>query len=70
MTNVEEITVDITTKNLTLQQAVTILQSEFSKKDDWYDALVASIDSILQEESSEYLTRDLAVKIANRLIGE
>lgn len=70
MTSVEEITVDIATKNMTLQQAAAILQSEFSKKADWYDALVSSINSILQEESSEYLTRDLAVKIADRLIGE
>lgn len=70
MASVEEITVDIIAKNMTLQQAVTILQSEFSKKADWYDALVASINSVLREESSEYLTRDLAVKIADRLIGE
>lgn len=70
MASVEEITVDIITKNMTLQQAVTILQSEFSKKSDWYDALVASINSALREESSEYLTRDLAVKIVDRLIGE
>lgn len=39
MASVEEITVDIIAKNMTLQQAVTILQSEFSKKADWYDAL-------------------------------
>lgn len=70
MASVEEITVNITGKNMTLQQAATILQSEFSKKADWYDALVASINSVFQEDSSEYLTRDLAVKIADRLIGE
>lgn len=56
--------------NMPLRQAAAILQSEFSRKADWYDALVASINSILHEESSEYLIRDLAVKIADRLIGE
>lgn len=34
MASVEEITVDITARNMTLQQAATILQSEFLKKAD------------------------------------
>lgn len=41
MASVEEITVDVIAGNMTLQQAASILQSEFSKKADWYDALVA-----------------------------
>lgn len=70
MASVEEMAVDITVQNMTLHQAATILQSEFSKKADWYDALLASINSVLREESSEYLIGELAVKIADRLIGE
>lgn len=53
----------------TIQEAAEIVCSEFLKKADWYDALVASINGVLMEGSSEYLTRDLAVKIADRIIG-
>lgn len=70
MKNVEAIAVDIVTGNMPLQQAAIILQSEFSKKADWYDALVVSINNVLIEDSSEYLTKGLAEKIADRLIGE
>lgn len=53
-----------------LREAAEIVRSEFSRKADWYDALLASINNVLMEESSEYLTRGLAEKIADRLIGE
>lgn len=53
----------------TVQQAAVVLQNEFKSNLEFQRAFVASINSVLQDESSEYLTTDLAEKIADRIIG-
>lgn len=53
----------------TVQQAAIVLQNEFKNSAEFRSAFVASINSVLQDESSEYLTTDLAEKIAGRIIG-
>lgn len=53
----------------TVQQAAVVLQNEFKNSAASRSALIASIDSVLQEESSEYLTENLAEQIADRIIG-
>lgn len=53
----------------TVQQAAIVLRNEFMKNIDSRKALIASIKSVLQEESGEYLLHDLSEKIANRIIG-
>ncbi len=53
----------------TVQQAAVVLQNEFKNNAEFRSALVASVNSVLQDESSEYLTTNLAEKIADRIIG-
>lgn len=53
----------------TVQQAAVVLQNEFKNSAASRSALIASINSVLQEESSEYLTENLAEQIADRIIG-
>lgn len=70
MPKIDELTVEITAKDMTLQQAAAIIQTEFAKKSDWYGALVASISSALKELPADVILCDVAEKIADRLIGE
>ena len=53
----------------TVQEAAVVLRHEFTNNMDSRQALIASIESVLHEECSEYLLRGLAEKIANRIVG-
>lgn len=53
----------------TVQQAAVVLQNEFKNNAEFRSALIASVNNVLQDESSEYLTTGLAEKIADRIIG-
>lgn len=53
----------------TVQEAAIVLRDEFMHNLESRQALIASIESVLREESSEYLVNGLAKKIADRIIG-
>lgn len=53
----------------TVQEATVVLRHEFANNMDSKQALIASIESVLHEECSEYLLHGLAEKIANRIVG-
>lgn len=50
-----------------LQEAAEIVRNEFMKKDDWYNALVASIFGYLQETDGSVPYDQMAVELANRI---
>ena len=52
----------------TVQEAAVVLRHEFTNNMDSRQALIASIESVLHEECSEYLLHSLAEKIANRIV--
>lgn len=52
----------------TVQEAAVVLRHEFTNNMDSRQALIASIESVLHEECSEYLLHGLAEKIANRIV--
>ena len=53
----------------TVQEAAIVLRDEFMHNLESRQALIASIESVLREESSEYLVNGLAKKIADRIVG-
>lgn len=52
-----------------VQEAAIVLRDEFMHNLESRQALIASIESVLHEECSEYLLHGLAEKIANRIVG-
>lgn len=52
-----------------LQVASNIVRSEFTKKGDWYNALVASIFGYLQETDGSIPYDQMAIELANRIVG-
>lgn len=52
-----------------LQEAAEIVRNEFMKKDDWYNALVASIFGYLQETDGSVPYDQMAVELANKIAG-
>lgn len=52
-----------------LRAAATIVQAEFQKKGDWYNALVASLHDYIHEAEGSIPYYQMAVALANRIIG-
>ena len=53
----------------TVQQAAVVLQNEFKKNSEIMDALIASIESAINDAPEETWKHDLAALIAHRIIG-
>gem|GEM_PF-4962848 len=52
-----------------LQDAAEIVRKEFLQKGDWYNALVSSIFGYLQETDGSVPYDQMAVELANRIVG-
>lgn len=52
-----------------LQDAAEVVRNEFMQKGDWYNALVASILGYLQETDGSIPYDQMAVELANRIVG-
>jgi DNA-directed RNA polymerase alpha subunit len=52
-----------------LQEAAEIIRTEFMQKGDWYNALMASIYGYLQETDGSIPYDQMAVELANRIVG-
>ncbi len=52
-----------------LQEAAEVVRNEFMQKGDWYNALVASVFGYLQETDGSIPYDQMAVELANRIIG-
>ena len=52
-----------------LQETAVIVRNEFLQKNDWYNALVASILGYLQENDGSVPYDQMAVELAGRIIG-
>lgn len=52
-----------------LQEAADVVRNEFMQKGDWYNALIASISGYLQETDGSVPYDQMAVELANRIIG-
>ena len=55
--------------NAMVQQSAMILRDEFIHNDDAKEALVASIESAMKDAPEEVFAHDMAILIANRIIG-
>lgn len=53
----------------TVQQAAVVLQNEFKKNSEIMDALIASIESAINDAPEKTWQYDLAVRIAHRIVG-
>lgn len=61
--------VDVKSDSQLLQIAAEILRTEFIQKGDWYNALIASIFGYLQEVDGSVPYDQMAVELANRIVG-
>lgn len=55
--------------NAYLQEAAEFVRNEFMQKGDLYNALVASIYGYLQETDGSISYDQMAVELANRIVG-
>lgn len=61
--------VEVKSDNKLLQIAAEILRAELVQKGDWYNALVASIHDYIHEADGSVPYYQMAVALANRIIG-
>ena len=52
-----------------LRAAATLIQAEFQKKSDWYNALVVSLHDYIHEADGSVPYYQMAVALADRIIG-
>lgn len=55
--------------NAYFQEAAEVIRNEFMQKGDWYNALVGSIYGYLCESDGSVTYDQMAVELANRIIG-
>ena len=53
-----------------LKNACQVVSEELKKQGNFYDAFVASVESVIKEMQSELWSCELAEKIVNRISGE
>lgn len=52
-----------------LKSACQVVSEELKKHGDFYDAFVASVESVIKEMPSECWSQEVAEKIVNRISG-
>lgn len=60
---------EVKSDNKLLQIAAEIMRNEFLQKGDWYNALVASIHDYIHEADGSVPYYQMAVSLANRIVG-